>query len=111
MLTNEGLFNNGTYAGGADTGRQLITGRSGDLGKFKVPGLRNVELTAPYMHDGSLPTLEAVIEQYDRGGSGDPSTDPQIVPLALTQEDKADLLAFLRSLTDPEFVTDARFRP
>jgi cytochrome c peroxidase len=111
MLTNEGLFNNGTYAGGADTGRHLITGRSGDLGKFKVPGLRNVELTAPYMHDGSLPTLEAIVEQYDRGGNGDPTTDPQIVPLALTLEDKADLLAFLRSLTDPEFVTDPRFRP
>jgi cytochrome c peroxidase len=111
MLTNEGLFNNGTYAGGADTGRQLVTGRSGDLGKFKVPGLRNVELTAPYMHDGSVPTLEAVIDQYDRGGSGDPTTDPQIVPLSLTSGEKADLLAFLRSFTDPGFPTDARFRP
>jgi cytochrome c peroxidase len=111
MLTNEGLFNNGTYAGGADTGRQLVTGRSGDTGKFKVPGLRNVELTAPYMHDGSLATLEAVIDQYDRGGGGDPTTDPQIVPLSLTSEEKADLLAFLRSLTDPDFPADPRFRP
>jgi cytochrome c peroxidase len=111
MLTNEGLFNNGTYAGGADTGRQLVTGRSGDVGKFKVPGLRNVELTAPYMHDGSVPTLEAVIDQYDRGGSGDPTTDPQIESLALTTEEKSDLLAFMRSLTDLEFSTDPRFRP
>ena len=111
MLTNEGLFHNGTYAGGADTGRHLVTGRSGDLGKFKVPGLRNIELTAPYMHDGSLATLEAVIEHYDRGGSGEPSTDPQIEPLSLTDEEKTDLLAFLRSLTDPRFATDPRFRP
>jgi cytochrome c peroxidase len=111
MLTNDGLFNNGTYAGGADTGRQLITGRSGDTGKFKVPGLRNVGLTAPYMHDGSLATLEAVIDQYDRGGNGDPTTDPQIVPLSLTPEEKADLLAFLHSLTDPGFLVDPRFRP
>jgi cytochrome c peroxidase len=110
MLTNEGLFNNGTYAGGADTGRQLVTGRSGDIGKFKVPGLRNVELTAPYMHDGSVPTLEAVIDQYDRGGSGDPTTDPQIVELSLTPDEKADLLAFMRALTDLEFSTDPRFR-
>lgn len=111
MLTNEGLFNNGAYAGGTDTGRQLVTGRSGDTGKFKVPGLRNVELTAPYMHDGSLPTLEAVIDHYDRGGLGDPTTDPQILPLSLTLEEKADLLAFLLSLTDRDFVTDPRFRP
>lgn len=111
MLTNEGLFNNGTYTGGTDTGRKLVTGRSGDTGKFKVPGLRNVELTAPYMHDGSLPTLEAVIDHYDRGGGGHPTTDPQIIQLALTSEEKADLLAFLRSLTDPDFVTDPRFQP
>jgi cytochrome c peroxidase len=110
-LTNEGLFNNGTYAGGADTGRQLITGRSGDIGKFKVPGLRNVEVTAPYMHNGSVATLEAVIDQYDRGGNGDPTTDPQIMPLSLTAGEKADLLAFLRSLTDPNFLVDPRFRP
>jgi cytochrome c peroxidase len=109
MLTNEGFFHNGTYDGGEDTGRQLLTGRSGDIGKFKVPGLRNVENTAPYMHDGSLPTLEAVIEQYDRGGRGDPNTDPQVVPLSLSAEEKDDLLAFLRSLTDPALLVDPRY--
>jgi cytochrome c peroxidase len=111
MLTNEGFFNNGTYDGGEDTGRQLLTSRSGDIGKFKVPGLRNIENTAPYMHDGSLPTLESVIDQYDRGGRGDVSTDPQIVPLSLSDEDKADLLAFLRSFTDPALLVDVRYRP
>jgi cytochrome c peroxidase len=111
VLSNEGFFDNGTYHGTGDTGRQALTGRSGDTGKFKVPGLRNIEYTAPYMHDGSLPTLEAVIEQYDSGGRGETHTDPQIVKLSLTLDEKADLLAFLRSLSDPDFLVDPRFRP
>lgn len=110
-LTNDGFFNNGTYTAGTDTGKEQLTGLLGDTGKFKVPGLRNVEVSAPYMHDGSLATLEAVIDQYDRGGRGDPTTDPQIEPLALTAGEKADLLEFLRSLTDPAFLTDSRFAP
>ncbi|HYO93706.1 MAG TPA: cytochrome c peroxidase [Polyangiaceae bacterium] len=111
MLTDEGFRNNGTFTPGGDAGRQLFTGRAGDLGKFKVPGLRNEERSAPYMHDGSLPTLEAVVEHYDRGGLGDLTTDPQLEPLALSPREKADLVAFLRSLTDPEFLSDPRFRP
>jgi cytochrome c peroxidase len=110
-LTNDGFFNNGSYTAGGDPGLQMITGRPGDLGKFKVPGLRNVAASAPYMHDGSVPTLEAVIEQYARGGRGDPSTDPQIAPLSLTAADKDDLLAFLQSLTDDGFLADPRFSP
>lgn len=111
MLTDEGFRNNGTFVPGGDAGRQLFTGRSGDVGKFKVPGLRNVERSAPYMHDGSLPTLEAVVEHYDRGGLGDVTTDPQLEPLSLSAEQKADLVAFLRSLTDPELLSDPRYRP
>lgn len=110
-LTNEGFFNNGSYVDGGDIGRKDVTGRSGDLGKFKVPGLRNVAVTAPYMHDGSMATLEEVIEHYDRGGRGHDSTDPQIEPLGLSPEDKQDLAAFLRALTDDAFLVDARFRP
>jgi cytochrome c peroxidase len=110
MLTNEGFSNNGTFQPGGDAGRQLITGRSGDIGKFKVPGLRNIENSAPYMHDGSLSSLEAVIDHYDRGGLGDITTDPQIEPLGLSADEKADLVAFLRALTDPEFLDDARYR-
>lgn len=110
-LSNEGYFNNGTYTAGGDTGRQQVTGRVGDTGKFKVPGLRNIALTAPYMHDGSVPTLEAVIEHYDAGGRGDPTTDPVLKPLSLTDEEKADLLEFLRSLTDDALLRDARFAP
>lgn len=108
-LTNDGYFNNGTYLAGGDRGRQIVTGRTGDLGKFKVPGLRNVAASAPYMHDGSLPDLAAVIDQYDRGGRGDPSTDPQIKPLGLTDAEKLDLLAFLRSFTDERFLHDERY--
>jgi cytochrome c peroxidase len=110
-LTNDGFFNNGSFDDGRDTGRARVTGRSGDVGKFKVPGLRNVAVTAPYMHDGSLPTLEAVIDQYMRGGRGHPTTDPQIDPLTLSPGQKADLIAFLNALTDQAFLRDPRFRP
>jgi cytochrome c peroxidase len=110
-LTNGGYFNNGTYVAGGDPGRQAITGLPGDLGKFKVPTLRNVAASAPYMHDGSVATLQDVIEQYARGGRGDPTTDPQIIPLSLSEGDKADLLAFLVALTDDHFLTDPRYEP
>ena len=110
-LSNEGYFNNGSYVAGGDTGREAVSGRVGDLGKFKVPSLRNVALTAPYMHDGSLATLEEVIEQYAAGGRGDPTTDPLIKPLSLSSEEKADLLEFLRSLSDPALLEDPRFAP
>lgn len=109
-LTNDGFFNNGSYREGGDEGRKDVTGRSGDLGKFKVPGLRNVAVSAPYMHDGSLATLREVIEHYAAGGLGHPSTDPQIVPLQLSADEIDDLLAFLESLTDAAFLEDARFR-
>jgi cytochrome c peroxidase len=111
MLTNEGFFNNGSYSDGGDTGRQMVTNRTGDLGKFKVPGLRNIEVSGPYMHDGSLATLEEVVEHYARGGGGHASTDPTIEPLSLSADEKADLLAFLRALTDQSFLTDPRFAP
>ena len=108
-LTNDGFFNNGTFLEGGDVGRQAITGRTGDTGKFRVPSLRNVGVTAPYMHDGSIATLMDVIEHYARGGRGHAFTDPQIEPLPLTERDKSDLLAFLESLTDHDFLLDPRF--
>jgi cytochrome c peroxidase len=108
-LTNDGFFNDGSYVDGGDEGRKLVTERAGDLGKFKVPGLRNVAVTAPYMHDGSVPTLREVLERYAAGGLGHPSTDPQIIPLSLTSDDFDDLLAFFEALTDSRFLSDARF--
>jgi cytochrome c peroxidase len=109
-LTNDGFFNNGSYLEGGDEGRKGVTGRSGDLGKFKVPGLRNVAASAPYMHDGSLATLREVVEQYSVGGLGHPSTDPQVLPLHLAARQIDDLVAFLEALTDEAFLDDPRFR-
>jgi cytochrome c peroxidase len=68
-------------------------------GLFQTPSLRNVAETAPYMHDGSLPTLEAVVDYYNRGGERSPRLDPRIRPLGLSAEERNDLVAFLRSLT------------
>jgi cytochrome c peroxidase len=108
-LTNDGLFNNGSYVDGGDEGRRAVTGRPGDLGKFKVPGLRNIAVSAPYMHDGSLATLREVVERYAAGGLGHPSTDPQIRAFELAEEELEDLVAFLESLTDEQFLSDPRF--
>jgi len=74
-------------------------------GLFQTPSLRNVAETAPYMHDGSLATLEGVVEFYDRGGTKSPRLDPAMQPLALTTRDKADLVAFLKSLTGEQTYT------
>jgi cytochrome c peroxidase len=84
-----------------DPGRFAVTKASGDRRAFKTPSLRNVALTAPYMHDGSLATLDEVIDFYDRGGGDVPGKSPVITPLALRTEDKAALRAFLESLTSP----------
>jgi cytochrome c peroxidase len=85
-----------------DLGRFEVTGRTADTRAFRTPTLRNVALTAPYMHDGSLATLDAVLDHYARGGtSSDPVQDPRIRPFALDAEDRAALLAFLDALTSP----------
>lgn len=82
-----------------DQGRFAVSGRPEERGAFKTPTLREVARTGPYMHDGSLATLEDVIEFYDRGGSRNPHLDPEIRPLSLTVEEKRALVAFLRSLS------------
>lgn len=108
-LTTNAFRNNGVAPDDPDAGRQLISSRSIDAGRFRVPSLRNVAVTAPYMHDGSLATLEEVVEHYAAGGRGHPNTDPLILPLDLSAREKADLVAFLRALTDEAFLTDTRF--
>ncbi|HWC98339.1 MAG TPA: di-heme enzyme [Candidatus Sulfopaludibacter sp.] len=87
------------------------TRRPEDAGKFKAPPLRNIALTAPYMHDGSIATLEAVIEHYAAGGraSTNPHRDPRMAMIAMTPQNKRDLLEFLRSLTDTDLLHDPRF--
>ncbi|MGE3725262.1 MAG: cytochrome-c peroxidase [Candidatus Sericytochromatia bacterium] len=82
-----------------DPGRQAVTQLLEDTGKFKTPTLRNISASAPYMHDGSLATLSDVLDYYIRGGNANPHLDANKVPLNLTAEQKADLLAFLESLT------------
>ena len=108
-LTSQGYRNNGAAADDPDVGRAGVTGKAVDVGKFKTPSLRNVALTAPYMHDGSLATLEDVLEQYNAGGRGHANTDPLIQPLGLSVDETADLLAFLGSLTDEAFLTNPDF--
>ena len=97
-LTDERLHNTGVSVG-ADAGRQLVSALDSDRGKFKVPSLRNVGLTAPYMHDGSFGTLDAVVDFYDRGGGENLNLDPDIKPLHLTTAEKRSLIAFLLTLT------------
>jgi cytochrome c peroxidase len=83
---------------GNDEGRFAVTKQERDRGSFKTPGLRNVALRAPYMHDGSLATLAAVIDYYDRGGNGKKGKSPFVLKIGLTREEKQDLLAFLKTL-------------
>lgn len=93
----------------AEFGRFALTDRLDDLGAFKTPTLRNVAVTAPYMHDGSLETLRAVVDHYNRGGVPEQEDKPTdylsggIRPLNLTEPQIADLIAFLESLTSPQF--------
>ena len=106
---------------GADYGLFMVTGAAADKDRFKAPTLRNIALTAPYMHDGSLATLNDVIDFYAAGGRvltdgpriGDgrvhPGKSAFIKGFALTAEEKADLLNFLSSLTDERFLTDPRY--
>jgi cytochrome c peroxidase len=82
-----------------DLGRYTVTGREEDRGAFKTPTLREIEHTGPYMHDGRFRTLEEVIDHYDKGGIRNPYIDQRMKPLNLTEEEKADLVAFLKALS------------
>lgn len=110
LFTNQGLENNGLYTNYADEGRFRLTRLESDKAVFKVPSLRNIALTAPYMHDGSLKTLEEVISHYETGGKAHPNKSKLLKPFALTSQEKTDLLAFLGSLTDHNFIRNAEFR-
>ena len=103
-FTNHEPRNNGLYVDyGSDKGRFRINKDSSEIGHFKVPSLRNIEYTAPYMHDGSFETLEAVIDHYAKGGEGHQLQDPVIQPFSLTKKERSALLAFLLALTDLSF--------
>jgi cytochrome c peroxidase len=97
----------------SELGRFVMTRGFDELGAFKTPTLRNIALTAPYMHDGSLATLEEVVDHYVNGGVTDPDgrvndfLSGGIRPLDLTDQEKADLVAFMEALTSPKFAQDA----
>ncbi|HSI94994.1 MAG TPA: cytochrome c peroxidase [Methylophilaceae bacterium] len=82
-----------------DVGRFEVTSNPNDSWLYKTPSLRNIQLTAPYMHDGSLRTLDNVVDFYNVGGEDNPYKDQRLVPLGLTQDEKADLVAFMKALT------------
>ncbi|MBL0697345.1 methanobactin export MATE transporter MbnM [Comamonas sp. JC664] len=116
---NTGLYNEdgqGTYPA-VDPGLIELTGRAEDMGRFRAPSLRNVAVTGPYMHDGSLETLSDVLDHYAAGGHARLVSGGEASPLqsgfvrgfTLTAQEKEDVLAFLESLTDPGFLTDPRF--
>jgi len=114
LFHNTGLYDldgRGAYPP-EDTGLERVTGRRRDMGRFKAPTLRNIALTGPYMHDGSIATLEEVVAHYARGGRAGGTSrmkSPLVAGFAITDSETRDLVAFLRSLTDEAFVADPRF--
>lgn len=100
---------------GENRGRYLISGKDYDLGRFVTPTLRNIALTAPYMHDGRFSTLKEVLDFYSAGIKHSSTLDPVMIKTLkpgeerLTEEEKADLIAFLHTLTDREFITSSSF--
>ncbi len=110
LFQSQTFANNGSDGAFKDLGREKITGKASDRGKFATPSLRNIALTAPYMHDGRFRTLEDVVEHYSTGVVRSPTLDPNLakhpdggVPLSVA--DKQALVAFLKTLTDPRFQT------
>jgi cytochrome c peroxidase len=111
-----GFLNIGLDVNYTDNGRANFTGNPADIGKFKIPSLRNVALTAPYMHDGRFATLEEVIEHYSHGIQNHPNLDPRLkgtdgnaMRLNITDTEKQALVAFLNTLTDYSMVTNRDF--
>ncbi|HEY0456756.1 MAG TPA: MbnP family protein [Verrucomicrobiae bacterium] len=108
LFQSQTFANNGLDSLSKDLGRGAVTTREADAGKFAVPSLRNVAITAPYMHDGRFKTLEEVIEHYSTGLKRSSTLDPNLAKhpangLQLSASDKRALVAFLKTLTDPQF--------
>lgn len=108
-FTNFSVQNNGLTPTPSDSGRMRVTRLEIDRDLYKVPTLRNIALTAPYMHDGRFATLNEVIDHYENGGGAHPNKSKLIVPFKLSKSEKEDLLAFLATLTDYQFITNKKF--
>ncbi|TNE81208.1 MAG: cytochrome-c peroxidase [Bacteroidetes bacterium] len=113
---NDLYMNNGldTFFTGMDIGHQKVTNNANDRSRFKVTSLRNIELTQPYMHDGRFQTLEEVIDHYNSGLFDSPTLDPALkntlgTGLMLDVQDKADLIAFLKTLTDTKLISNPAY--
>jgi cytochrome c peroxidase len=104
MFTNQGYFNIGLEEEYSDPGRGRLTDKPEDHGKFRVPSLRNVAVTAPYMHDGSLKSLSEVIDHFASGGKSHENKSPLISGFKIDEQGKKELIAFLESLTDQNFI-------
>lgn len=116
LFTDGSFRNNGLqiYARDPDFGRAIITENVADNYKFKVPSLRNIGYTAPYMHDGQFLSLKQVLEHYDNGVNDSETLDPElkkdgVLGIPLTETEKTDLLAFLLTLNDPTFIKNTAF--
>lgn len=103
MFTDFSFQNNGIYKVYADPGRMRLTLDDIDRGKFKVPSLRNIALTGPYMHDGSFESLEEIVDHYASGGKKHRNQSPKIQGFEISESDKKALVKFLHSLTDTVF--------
>lgn len=110
QFQNNGLAKTTSESGLYDKGRGEVTGNRYDEGKFRVPTLRNIALTAPYMHDGRFATLEEVLDHYNQGGHPGLNVSPNVRPLHLSEQDKQDVLAFLHTLTDSSFLNREAYR-
>ncbi len=109
LFTNQGIENNGLYENYEDSGRFVLTHLQEDIGKFKVPTLRNIELTPPYMHNGCIETLSEVIDHYASGGKKHFNQSDLITGFTISEGEKMDLINFLKSLTDYEFYHNSFF--
>lgn len=115
LWTDNIFHNNGLDETFSDRGRGGVTGDPREFGQFRTPSLRNLSFTAPYMHDGRFETIEEVINHYSEGLVYSETIDPLMKSVdqggvQLSEEDKADLLAFLKTLDDPSFLTDPDFQ-
>lgn len=110
LFTDLSYRSNGLDINSADEGRKIITGLESDKGKFRVPTLRNIELSAPYMHDGRFNTLEKVLEHYNSGIQRAPNLDPLLkTGMALSVTQKQQIISFLKTLSDDEFIKNKIF--
>lgn len=114
LFTDRRFHNNGIQASITDSGRYKVTLDPQDIGLFKTPTLRNIEKTAPYMHTGGLRSLEAVLDYYGSGVNQTATLDTVLLRngapgITLTADDKVKIIAFLKTLTDEDFLRDSRF--